>query len=457
VLNRVHPVIRICTGILMTTSYQLPRVSVRVAALGLAVGALLMPFTVHAGGLPPVKADSKNAAPACATPGRMMAYLATRNPNLDPRFKTVAVDYMKTGEELGIRWDYAFFQMLLETSDLTYKREGRNGDLKITQNNFAGLKSTGARSEQSESFPDVASGVKAHIQHVLVYAGEKVDDAVADRTRKVQEWGVLKSWQKGIKGPITFADVARKWASNGSYGQELEAAAKGFYDAVCDKPDPKPELLAMVRKGTAVAQAAPAVAPVAAAAPVVAASAADAPSAPAFDEDKPAKVSGADLAKKAVADAKADGNGKRTGLGAANIAKSAAAAEPPKAQQVATMLNPGAASAPAPTPKTPDTAAKPPVQNASAGGLARSAGPAPAAPGSKCRVWTASYGGQKAVIIKSTSDGMTNFTVLDVNDGSEKREADTYISAYAKGGVQVAEFANQTQALDKAFDLCPEN
>jgi Mannosyl-glycoprotein endo-beta-N-acetylglucosaminidase len=410
-----------------------------VSALGLS--ALLIPAAAHAGSLPPVKIDSKNAAPACATPGRMMAYLATRNPNLDPRFKTIAVDYMKTGEDLAIRWDYAFFQMLLETSDLSFKREGRNGDLKISQNNFAGLKSTGAKSEQSESFPDVASGVKAHIQHVLVYAGEKVDNAVADRTRKVQEWGVLKSWQKGIKGPITFADLAKKWASNGSYGSELEAAAKGFYDDVCDKPDPKPELLAMVRKGTAVV-AAP-----------------DAPSAEAFDDNKPAKVSGADLAKKAVADAKAEGNGKRTGLGAANIAKSAPAAEPPKVQQAVTLLNPGAASAPAPTPptKAPEANAKAPVQNASAGGLARSAGPAPAAPGSKCRVWTASYGGQKAVIIKSTSDGMTNFTVLDVNDGSEKREADTYISAYAKGGVQVAEFASQTQALDKAFDLCPEN
>jgi hypothetical protein len=122
-----------------------------------------------------------------------------------------------------------------------------------------------------------------------------------------------------------------------------------------------------------------------------------------------------------------------------------------------TLLNPGASAPVAPSTKTPDAAAKQPAQTVSAGGVARSAGPAPAAPGSKCRVWTASYGGQKAIIIKSTSDGMTNFTVLDVNEGSEKREAETYISAYAKGGAQVAEFSNQTQALDKAFDLCPEN
>jgi Mannosyl-glycoprotein endo-beta-N-acetylglucosaminidase len=417
---------------------------IRATAVGAA--ALLMPLTATAGSLPSVKIDSKNAAPACATPGRMMAYLATRNPNLDPRFKTIAVDYMRIGEELAIRWDYAFFQMLLETSDLSFKRESRNGDIKATQNNFAGLKSTGAKSEQSESFADVANGVKAHIQHVLVYAGERVDDAVADRTRKVQEWGVLKSWQKGIKGPITFADVAKKWAA-GSYANDLEALGKGFYDDACNKPDPKPELLAMVRKGTATTTAAPTGAPIA--------------SATAFDDDtdKPAKISGADLAKKAVADAKAEGSSKRNGLGAANIAKSATAAEPKApVQQVVTLLNPNAGAIAPVAPKAPDIAAtKPPVQNASAGGLARSAGPAPAAPGAKCRVWTASYGGQKAVIIKSSSDGMTNYTVLDVNEGSEKREADTYISAYAKGGSQVAEFVNQTQALDKAFDLCPEN
>ena len=49
-----------------------------------------------------------------------------------------------------------------------------------------------------------------------------------------------------------------------------------------------------------------------------------------------------------------------------------------------------------------------------------------------------------------------NYTVLDVNEGSEKREADAYIAAYAKGGEKVGEFANPSQALDKAFELCPD-
>jgi hypothetical protein len=43
-----------------------------------------------------------------------------------------------------------------------------------------------------------------------------------------------------------------------------------------------------------------------------------------------------------------------------------------------------------------------------------------------------------------------------VNEGAEKNESDAYISAYAKGGVAVGEFASQSLALEKAFDLCPE-
>ena len=95
---------------------------------------------------------------------------------------------------------------------------------------------------------------------------------------------------------------------------------------------------------------------------------------------------------------------------------------------------------------------------ASAAGAAKplvEAAPPPAA-GQKCRVWTASYGGQKALIIRSVIDKVVNYTVLDVNEGAEKREADAFISAYAKDGAIAGEFGSQTQALDKAFELCPE-
>jgi hypothetical protein len=82
--------------------------------------------------------------------------------------------------------------------------------------------------------------------------------------------------------------------------------------------------------------------------------------------------------------------------------------------------------------------------------------PAPPESSAKCKVWTASYGGQRAILIKAAADGMVNYTVLDVNETSEKREVEAYIAAYAKGGESVGAFSNQTKALDKAFELCPE-
>ena len=72
---------------------------------------------------------------------------------LDPKFEVVATEYMRHGEALGLRWDYAFFQMLLETGYLKY-----TGDVKPEQNNFAGLGATGGGA-RGESFKDVSTGV----------------------------------------------------------------------------------------------------------------------------------------------------------------------------------------------------------------------------------------------------------------------------------------------------------
>ncbi len=96
------------------------------------------------------------------------------------------------------------------------------------------------------------------------------------------------------------------------------------------------------------------------------------------------------------------------------------------------------------------------IQTASVTGAATQLKTPAAAKAGKCKVWTASYGGQRAIIIKAVTDGTTNYTVLDVNDPTESREVDAYISAYAKGGEKLGAFATQTKALDKAFELCPE-
>jgi hypothetical protein len=133
----------------------------------------------------------------------------------------------------------------------------------------------------------------------------------------------------------------------------------------------------------------------------------------------------------------------------------------PKASKGTAPLATGLANTvrtePAAKPDKPDRTDNPAtVQTASAGGIAKQQ-PLVAQGAPKCRVWTASYGGQKAILIRVQSEGAVNYTVLDVNDGAEKREADAYIAAYARGGTIAGEFASPNQALDKAFELCPES
>ena len=184
--------------------------------------------------------------PECATPGRLTAYLQSRNPSLDPRFEGVATQYMRHGEALGLRWDIAFFQMILETGALRF-----GGDVRPAQNNFAGLGASGGGAH-GESFADVSTGVKAHLQHLLMYSGEHIDDPVADRTRKVQEWGVLTDWQKSIDGPMTYTLVAKQWApTSRNYVRDVTTISDEFYGKFCNGDDPNPGQLAGRASGSA--------------------------------------------------------------------------------------------------------------------------------------------------------------------------------------------------------------
>lgn len=389
----------------------------------------------------------------------MMAFIKARNSSLDPRFEKIAVHYMREGEELGVRWDYAIAQMAVETNYLTFKAgNGRQGLVNPQQNNFAGLGATG-RGSPGESFPDVQTGVRAHLQHLLHYAGDKVDEAVADRTRKIQEWGVLKSFHAKIKGQVTFKHLANKWAMDSSYGNAIQTHADKFYSDFCKSADPSPELLAEARAAKRTTKTAAAAAP-----------AAEPPREKLAEKaiEQPAeKVSGADLARRAIEAGRTDGDGKRQGLGVKpftilnaqpeteakpDIKADGAEAFDPPADEAVAKAEKGARSTDKPGKKTADKPAQ--FLTASAGAMA--AKPAAPSPAGKCRVFTASYGGQKAIIIRAQSAGMTNYTVLDVNEGAEKREAEAYIAAYAKGGEIAAEYASQNQALDKAFELCPE-
>lgn len=416
--------------------------SSRFSAAVIAPLLLLPAAAAGAAELPPIRTSGANHVADCATPGRLTAYLRERNPKLDRRYEGLAAEYMRHGEALGVRWDYAFFQMILETGSLAY-----GGDVRPEQNNFAGLGATG-RGVRGESFKDISTGARAHLEHLVLYSGDRVADPVAERTRNIQAWGVLTDWQKKISRPITFSDLASKWAPGSRrYASDMQTIAVRFFDGACRQPDP---VMAAVERAPETAQAAK---------KAMTASAA------------PAAGKGAQPGKAAAAVVTPAASGTKAKASAATAAMSAA---PP-----VTVLNP----APSEEAKVEAAAVGSGSAGASAkgsadvvevaalpGGLSGAGKSAPqaekkpekktdkkeaASPG-KCRVWTASYGGAKAIIIKAEADKTVNYTVLDVNEGAEKREAEAYINAYAKGGKSVGEFPSQALALEKAFELCPE-
>ncbi len=453
--------------------------SVLIAAICVPAGSAFAQN--HQQTLPPIKTTSSNTVPECVTPGRLTAFLRDRNQRLSTEHAKIAVEYMRHGEALGMRWDYAFFQMVIETGYLTFERsKGRHGDVRPTQNNFAGLGATG-RGVSGESFPDVSTGVLAHLQHVLMYSGEPIEAPVAERTRKVIEWRVLDDWRASLKGPMTYADLAQKWANTKSYADAIATHAGIFEQRYCNAPDPAPELLAEARPqrtepAHAVAEAKPA-------------ATSDA------DTGRPAVSPGRELAQRAIDEARARGDNRRSALGAGGLGALADRAEPSPAvetpaaaaqdRDTTTQASPlmqaasavgsilrsmaqqppldprddtPAAAAPAMTPPAGQGQAKvaPPVTQAKAA-PAKITPPTPAPEAKlKCRVWTASYGGSKAILIKAPTAEGVSYTVLDVNEGAEKREAAAYISAYARGGNIESTFGSQTQALEKAFELCPE-
>ena len=284
-------------------------------ALGAAVCVATV-ATARAETLPAIKADVASPVPECATPGRLMAYLQVRNPALEPRFGQIATHYMRTGEEFGLRWDFAFFQMIVDTASLTFRRgNGQPGLVRAGQNNFAGLGVSGG-GNGSESFADVATGVRAHLQHVLLYSGAPVWAPIAERTRLVRDQRLLASWQGVARQPIGFTELARHWApSDPSYGVAIASVAARFYGDFCSIADPAPQLTVAARK-----------------VPVVAA------------ERKEPPGEGADLARRAVEVARADDGVPRMAAGAATVdpppASVPAAAEKPMQIANLRILNP---------------------------------------------------------------------------------------------------------------------
>jgi hypothetical protein len=202
-----------------------------VLATGLGLGGSDAAGQTRGPVLPEIRISPSSGVPACVTPERLMHYLAERSPSLDARYRQIANLYKRHGESLGIRWDYAFFQMQLETNSLTYRRgNGEWGDVRPAQNNFAGIGATGG-GVPGDSFPDISTGVLAQMQHLLAYAGQRVEAPVAARTREKQ--GDIIDASLALQRPVRFSDLTQRWAADRNYAKSIEVVATRFQEAYC--------------------------------------------------------------------------------------------------------------------------------------------------------------------------------------------------------------------------------
>ncbi len=208
--------------------------------------AFIAPAGAWAASLPPIIASAGNEVPKCVQPEALMDFVQRinvhRHMSIAPRFDHIAALYKDIGQCVSrppdqcvaVRWDYAFFQMLIETNYLTFRRPGGGpAGVPARDNNFAGIGAT-IPGRPGEVFGDVHTGVLAHLQHVLMYSTTPIPKPVAKRTRLVQS--DVQSIMKRLHHPVTFADLAREWTGvdQSGYARDMRRIAAKFDRLYCE-------------------------------------------------------------------------------------------------------------------------------------------------------------------------------------------------------------------------------
>jgi len=134
---------------------------------------------------------------------------------INPNAPYLAKQYLSIGVEEGIRGDIAYAQAIKETGYFRF-----TGDVKIEQNNFAGLGSTGP-GVKGASFTTVEDGIRAHIQHLKAYANtEPLKTDIVDPRFNLVKRGSAPN----------FEDLNGKWAVQEGYGQSIVSIWRRMLD-----------------------------------------------------------------------------------------------------------------------------------------------------------------------------------------------------------------------------------
>lgn len=426
-----------------------------------AIGVLVLSGPASAAS-PPIRTGASNAVPACVTPDQLMRFLKTRNGALDPRFKDIATHYKRHGEAWRVRWDYAFFQMAIETNFLTYRApSGRMGDVDPSQFNFAGIGTTGG-GVPGDRFPDVSTGVLGQIQHLVVYSGERIQQPVAPRTRLKQDDILALSAPIAATRPVTFQDLSGRWAVDKAYGRSIEWVADRFRSQFCSRP-------AVPVRGAGLDPALPAVGDVPAAGPptqkaLPARQRPRAAAGPGLGESGgKSGLQGPDLssARAPARDLSTTVETERgigisppatpiyQGLGA-EIARRSIAEQ--RAAETDGMSRLGALS-PAVELRANPSQGSCETDAVTCARTSVSAGPSTILPPT-CQLYAASYGGERTAVIRSESKGELRLTLLTVLDGFEQSLTERYVATLPPGSRSLGVYDTPAVAEAQAIKEC---
>jgi len=436
--------------------------------------AALGPTAAHARP-PEIRTHAANTVPACVTPEGLTAFLETRNPAVLPKFKSIADFYRVYGEKLGIRWDYAFYQMVLETNYLKFRRgDGNPGDVSASQNNFAGIGATGG-GVPGDRFPDVRTGVLAQMQHLVAYSGERVPDPVAPRTRERQDDIIYLSQKLGR--PVTFADLARRWAVDPAYAKSIETVADLYRRDHCNvkaaaaASEPSAKSVTSAASSTlqttrstlgassivrddargswapVVAQATPGNA-----GPVTAPSVTAPQPKPATRPARAPELVTNPTEPAAPPSLAAPAN---TPAAAPPIPRRITGQELQSGWQQLAAGRSGSAPTSAVTSTAPKQPATPapdmPASAATAIPVAQPETP----PEPRCSLYQASFGGDRVNLIRAVDNGEVRLTALTVVGSDDKRMTDAFMAEHARGGTVIGRYRTLDDAVFEAQRLCP--
>ncbi len=114
--------------------------------------------------------------------------------------------YIEECKAEGVKTEVAFAQTMHETGFLKF-----GGDVLPNQYNFAGLGATG-NGATGNSFKDVRTGIRAHVQHLKCYAS----------TEPLNQEKVDPRWSDSLRGKApTVEKLQGTWASSNTYASSL--------------------------------------------------------------------------------------------------------------------------------------------------------------------------------------------------------------------------------------------